>query len=57
MGFAFKDKIDKPKVSGYQKLRQEVDTLEQTIIAMIERPQSQEAKALRQVFKIKHDLE
>jgi hypothetical protein len=55
MGFAFKK--EDTKVSGYQKLRKEVDSLEQTLTAMIERPHSSEAKALRQVFKIKHDIE
>ena len=57
MGFAFKQEVVKPKISGYQKLKQEVETLEQTLTAMIERPHSQEAKGLKQVFKIKHDLE
>ena len=57
MGFVFKQEVSKPKISSYQKLKQEVDTLEQTLTAMIERPHSQEAKGLKQVFKIKHDLE
>lgn len=57
MGFEFKEDLVKTKVSGYQKLRQEVDTLEQTLLAMIERPHSSEAKGLKQIFKIKYDLE
>tara|TARA_R110000772_G_scaffold16013_3_gene45926 strand:+ start:1794 stop:1967 length:174 start_codon:yes stop_codon:yes gene_type:complete len=57
MGFAFKKEVSKPRVSGYQKLKQEVDTLEQTLLSMIERPHSSEAKGLKQIFKIKHDLE
>ena len=49
-------KISKVKISSYQKLKAKKEALEHFVYVIMTRPQSSEAKALRQQYKIEHDL-
>ena len=49
-------KISKKKVSSYQKLKAQKEHLELILEAIIERPQSSEAKGYRLEYKINNDL-
>ncbi len=49
-------KTSKIKVSSYKRLKAKKEELEHFINVIMTRPQSSEAKALRQEYKINNDL-
>ena len=49
-------KTSKIKVSSYKRLKAKKEELEHFIYVIMTRPQSSEAKGLRQQYKIENDL-
>jgi hypothetical protein len=49
-------KISKVKISSYKRLKAKKEELEYFIYVIMNRPQSSEAKGLRQQYKIDNDL-
>ena len=49
-------KTSKVKISSYKRLKAKKEELEHFIYVIMHRPQSSEAKALRQEYKINNDL-